>query len=242
MAEITALLHAAQAMVSVCQQRGWGATFIGDSKLVVDFCARTARPSHAPLFLALAELNLVFRQLCGNFCVTHVPREQNRIADWLSKIGLEGVSGDLQLLCRWMQPHSTPVLPVPAAVAYLIGSMHHWVGERVTDWLPWWESVCSELSLGEALGALATVYEARRHRRHVLAIRCPSCGVLLIDTGVASRRPRTDHVCHRCGHVSETEAAVLTPALEAAAPPLLGALTRARRARLDIGSGAAQGG
>ena len=89
-----------------------GVKLIGDSKLIVDFCARSARTSKPNLFAALAELSVCLRQLRGNYSVTHVFCEENSLVDCLSKVSLLSVEGDVTPLCSWMSPSSTPLLPL----------------------------------------------------------------------------------------------------------------------------------
>ena len=114
-AELTSLLWAAEAAAQICRKEQWGVKFVADSKLIVDFCARSARPSKPNLFAALAELNVCLHQLRGNYSITHIPREQNSLADWLSKVGLLSVEGDVTPLCSWMSPSSAPLLPLTIA-------------------------------------------------------------------------------------------------------------------------------
>ena len=57
---------------------------------------------------------MCLHQLWGNYSSTYVPHEQNSLADWLSKVGLLSVEGDVTPLCSWMSP-STPLLPLTVA-------------------------------------------------------------------------------------------------------------------------------
>ena len=53
-AELTSLLRAAEALAQICHEERWGVKFDGNSKLIVDFCVRSARPSKPNLFATLA--------------------------------------------------------------------------------------------------------------------------------------------------------------------------------------------
>ena len=58
---------------------------------------------------------MCLRQLRGNYSVTHVPHKQNSLADWLSKVGLLSVEGDVTPLCSYMSLSSAPLLPLTNA-------------------------------------------------------------------------------------------------------------------------------
>lgn len=58
----------------------------GDSKLVVDFCLRHARPGKAVLFRALRRIQAIIGRYRRWIVFEHVPRAENAIADWLANI------------------------------------------------------------------------------------------------------------------------------------------------------------
>ena len=45
---------AAEALAQICREERWGVKFVGNSKLIVDFCVSSARPSKPNLFATLA--------------------------------------------------------------------------------------------------------------------------------------------------------------------------------------------
>ena len=82
-AELAALLAGTEWARSA-YRGGIGVVFVGDSRLVVDFCLRVARPKRAALFTILERVLQLWRQLRPKVVVVHVPRRYNKIADWLS--------------------------------------------------------------------------------------------------------------------------------------------------------------
>ena len=75
----------------------------GDSRLVIDFANRAAKPGKASLFLLMREVATLKRQLGVKVLFRHVLREQNALADWLTNVArtlgrtVEPLTLDLQL-------------------------------------------------------------------------------------------------------------------------------------------------
>lgn len=65
---------------------------LGDSRLVIDFCTRRARPGVDALFVGVRLVQRLRRELRGSghggpveVVFGHVPRDENRMADWLAR-------------------------------------------------------------------------------------------------------------------------------------------------------------
>ena len=60
---------------------------LGDSQLIIQFMTRQATPRRAHLANKLSLCQAICKSLPVKVHVLFVPREQNRWADWLSKVG-----------------------------------------------------------------------------------------------------------------------------------------------------------
>ena len=61
----------------------------GDSKLIISFLQKTARPGKTELVQAMQDVRAVVGRWQGRRVnYKHIPRELNHQADWLSKVGL----------------------------------------------------------------------------------------------------------------------------------------------------------
>ena len=58
----------------------------GDSKLVIDFCNKSARPGEQHLYLAMHTVRELASQLGARVVYRHKPREENTWADWLGRL------------------------------------------------------------------------------------------------------------------------------------------------------------
>ena len=57
-----------------------------DSQLVINFCNRVAKPGRPKLLLALQQVRELTKKLPLRPSFRHVPREFNKIADWLTNV------------------------------------------------------------------------------------------------------------------------------------------------------------
>ncbi len=58
----------------------------GDSKLIIDFCNKAARPGQQHLYLAMHTVRELAKQLGARVLYRHVPRDDNTWADWLGRL------------------------------------------------------------------------------------------------------------------------------------------------------------
>ena len=87
-AEVTALCDLMRDLVDQGVPLGASSIVVfGDSRLVVDFANRVAKPGKSQLFLAVREIEKLRRQLRGvRITFRHVLRDKNQVADWLANV------------------------------------------------------------------------------------------------------------------------------------------------------------
>ncbi len=129
-AEVQALLALMQWLLA--EQARWrgtkGIVVRGDSKLIIDFCNRAARPGQQHQYLPMGEVKDIARQLPGRVLYRHIPREENNWADWLGRVAaVEGQTRDWTTDLQGMDAAGGPPCPPEHWV-----SMHAGTQEAVT--------------------------------------------------------------------------------------------------------------
>lgn len=82
---------------------------LGDTKLIIDFCNRRARPSLHELWVATKEIVRLRGSVSKPIFYRHVPRHLNALADWLTNVAREAKTTlDCTLLCTLTSPFSDP--------------------------------------------------------------------------------------------------------------------------------------
>jgi hypothetical protein len=127
----------------VANQQSWevGVPIIirGDSKLILDFCNRLARPGQQHLYLAMAEIHDKRRQLRGKVIFRHVGRELNTWADWLGRVGAAtGQHVDATTTLQGVDPtRPIPWSPASWVEAYtppqVLGAIQHELGGGLSE-------------------------------------------------------------------------------------------------------------
>jgi len=87
-AEAKALLYAVEALEQKGIPEGVETVVLhGDSRLVVDFANRRAKPGKAELFLTMRRVASVKKRMRGvRWAIWYVKREHNILADWLCNV------------------------------------------------------------------------------------------------------------------------------------------------------------
>lgn len=84
----------------------------GDSQLVINFCNRRARPSVGDLYEAMQRVHGLRKDLQTRVFFRHVPRENNKLADWLTNVARgHKASGVCTSWVAGLGPQSDPPCP-----------------------------------------------------------------------------------------------------------------------------------
>ena len=86
---------------------------MGDSRLVIAFMNREFSPNKKALASGVNTCRELARKIPGKVNYYHVYRENNTIADYLSKLSMSHkFTGHLAAIQQWLQKHPDPKVPM----------------------------------------------------------------------------------------------------------------------------------